>query len=329
MRKVRHMVSNDVSLQPDISFENPFHIDDLSVFDTETIHSMLAYNHATLTTQLLAHSMHGASAELVTHVRQSLPVEQQSFFQQELQRPLSQKEIADTQQHVLNDLFWELIYWKTPELYEELTEGERIHQGIFQSIEADLRGKTVLDAGAGSGRATFDCVCFGVSHVYAVEPSPGLLRLLRKKIIDRGEQQRVIPTTGRFDSLPLRDQSVDTTISCSAFTALDDQGGEPGLTELKRVTRPGGKIIIIWPRTDDHDWFVAHGFHYVSLPIESAMYIHFRSLQCAFDCARLFYAHKPKVVQYLQSTQKPDIPFSVIGMNPPRDYFWLANSSDA
>jgi ubiquinone/menaquinone biosynthesis C-methylase UbiE len=323
------MVGSDVSSQSDISFENPFRMDDLSVFDTETIHSMLAYDHTTLTTQLLAHSMHGISAQLVTHICQSLSIEQQSLFQQELQRPLSQKEIVDTQQQVLNDLFWELIYWKKPELYEELTEGEILHQGIFQSIEADLRGKIVLDAGAGSGRATFDCVRFGASQVHAVEPSPGLLRLLRQKIIDRGKQQHVIPATGRFDSLPLRDHSIDTAISCSAFTSLNDQGGEPGLAELRRVTKPGGKIIIIWPRTDDHDWFVAHGFRYVSLPIERAMYVRFRSLQSAFDCARLFYAHNPKVMQYLQRTKKPTIPFSVIGMNPPRDYFWLVNASDA
>jgi ubiquinone/menaquinone biosynthesis C-methylase UbiE len=192
---------------------------------------------------------------------------------------------------------------------------------------ADLRGKTVLDAGAGSGRATFDCVCFGAAQVYAVEPSPGLLHLLRKKIIARGEQQHIIPATGRFDSLPLGDHSIDTAISCSAFTSLDNQGGENGLAELKRVTRPGGKIIIIWPRTDDHNWFFAHGFHYVSLPIERSMYVCFRSLQSAFACARLFYAHNPKVIQYLQSTKKPVIPFSVIGMNPPRDYFWLVNAS--
>ena len=151
------MLSTGASLQQDPSFENFFHIEDLSVFDTDTIHSMLAYDHTSLTTQLLAHSMHGVSTALMTHISQSLPDEQQPLFQQELRRSLTHKEVVDAQQQVLNDLFWELIYWKTPELYEALTEGERLHPGIFQSLEADLRDKVVLDAGAGSGRATFDC----------------------------------------------------------------------------------------------------------------------------------------------------------------------------
>jgi ubiquinone/menaquinone biosynthesis C-methylase UbiE len=327
-RKEKYMVRSDVSLSQNLSFENTFQIEDLRVFDTEAIQSMLVYDHTTLTAQLLAHSMHGVSTALVTHIYQSLPVDQQSLFQREFQRTLTPQEIVNAQQYVLNDLFWELIYWKRPDFYEALTEGEHLHPGIFPALEADLAGNIVLDAAAGSGRATFDCVRFGSSLVYAIDPSPGLLHLLRHKIVERGEQQRIIPASGRFEELPLPNACVDTAISCSAFTALDGQGGEPGLAELKRVTIPGGKIIIIWPRTDDHAWFTSHGFHYVSLPIKDEMHVHFRSLQTALACARLFYAANPAVEQYLQHTGKPDVPFTVIGMNPPQDYFWLTNGSD-
>ena len=87
-------------------------------------------------------------------------------------------------------------------------------------------------------------------------------------------------------------------------------------------------MIIIWPRTEDHAWFTAHGFHYVSLPDNDEMSVHFRSMDTALQCARLFYAHNSAVEQYLQRTCQPRIPFAVIGMNPPRDYFWLTNLSD-
>jgi hypothetical protein len=53
------------------------------------------------------------------------------------------------------------------------------------------------------------------------------------------------------------------------------------------------------------------------------MYVHFRSLQSALRCARLFYAHNQAVTRYLLTRQQPNVPFSVLGFNPPRDYCWL------
>jgi len=224
---------------------------------------------------------------------------------------------------VLDGLFWELTYWKTPELYNELTEGEHLHPGIFPQLEPDIRGKIVLDAGAGCGRASFECVRYGARRVYAVEPSPGLLDILQQKLADQPAFRRIVPLRGRFDRLPLADDSVDTSLSCSAFTAEPVQGGEPGLAEFRRVTRSGGKIVIIWPRVQDYDWFAEHGFQHVILPRPEEMRMHFRSLQSALRCARHFYARNEKVVQYLLRERKAEIPFSVLGFNPPCDYCWL------
>jgi SAM-dependent methyltransferase len=116
---------------------------------------------------------------------------------------------------------------------------------------------------------------------------------------------------------------VDITLSCSAFTALAEQGGEAGLEEMKRVTRPGGKIVIIWPRVEDRAWLTAHGFQYVALPLDHEMIVYFRSLESALCCARRFYAHNTAVARYILSTRHPQVPFSVLGVNPPCDYCWL------
>lgn len=316
------MASSSPSSPSDVLFENPFSIEDLQVFDTETLCKMLAHHCFGLTSQRLAHSIQGAPDPLIKNVEQAIPDKQRSLFNRELHTPLSAAEVEHSRRQILDSLFWELIYWRTPELYEELTEGERLHPGIFQRLEPDLWGKTVLDAGAGSGRASFECARYGAAKVYAVEPSPGLLRLLERKISAQPDRSHIIPLHGSFEALPLDDSSVDIAISCSAFTAKDEQGGECGLAELKRVTKPGGKIAIIWPRMEDHAWFEEHGFQYVSLPVSTEMRVYFRSLQTALHCARLFYAHNEAVMRYLLTMQKPEIPFSVIGMNPPRDYFW-------
>jgi len=319
-----HRPTNEMNdSQSDTLFENPFSIEDLAIFDDATMQRLLAEGGFGITLDDMASSLHGASRSLVRRVQKNVPRSLRSSFVRALHRPLSKCDVKAAQRRVLNGLFWELTYWKTPTLYEELTEGERLHPGIFPQLRPDLRGSVVLDVGAGSGRASFECLRHGAKLVYAVEPSPGLLHILEQKVIGQPATSRIIPCRGRFDQIPLPDNSVDVALSCSAFTAEPEQGGEPGLAELQRVTKPGGKIVLIWPRTRDYNWLAAHGFHYVALPVRHEMRVHFRSLQSALRCARRFYAHNRAVVNYIMKRRKPEVPFSVLGLNPPCDYCWL------
>jgi len=311
-------------------FENPFQIEDLFIFDDATLRSMLRSGSFDLTAEHLGRSLHGAPRFLIERSMRAMPPHLRAAFLEELRRPTSEAEVEATRRALLDNLFWELTYWKTPELYEELIMGERIHPGIFQQLEPALRDQTVLDAGAGSGRASFECLRHGAKLVYAVEPSPGLLRLLEQKLASQGLSStgRIVARQGRFDALPLQDESVDLALSCSAFTAATEQGGETGLAELRRVTRPGGKIVLIWPRIEDQRWLLSHGFTYVRLPIQQAMTVRFRSQQSALTCAQRFYAHNQAVVPYILNHRLPEVPFSVIGLNPPREYCWLTVSPE-
>ena len=304
-------------------FENPFAIEDLMVFDDASLQRIFSCGSFGLTLEELAWSMHKAPEPLMKRIEHNLPAQQRTFFMHELQRSISQDHVKTARRRVLNALFWELTYWKTPELYEELTEGEQLHPGIFQQLEPDLRGKIVLDAGAGCGRASFECIRHGARLVYAVEPCPGLLRILEQKLANESMSPRIVAYRGCFEAIPLEDGCVDMALSCSAFTAEPGQGGEPGLAELQRVTKPGGKIVLIWPRREDYDWLMAHGFQYVALPLDQEMRVRFRSLQSALRCARRFYAHNRAVVYYILKQQQPEVPYSVLGFNPPLDYCWL------
>jgi ubiquinone/menaquinone biosynthesis C-methylase UbiE len=317
-------MSNSCPAQGETLFKNPFQLEDLFVFDDATLQSMLRDGSFGLTAEHLGLSLHGAPSSLVKHIMHSLLPSQRSFLQQELCRPVTEVQVEAARKQILDKLFWELTYWKTPDLYEELTAGEQLHPGIFQQLEPDLRGKVVLDAGAGSGRATFECLRHGARLVYAVEPSPGLLRILEQKIASHPfASGRIVACRGHFADLPLQDRNVDLALSCSAFTANAEQGGEPGLEELQRVTRPGGKIVVIWPRTEDHEWLAAHGFVYVALPLQQDMTVRFRSRLSALKCSCRFYAHNEAVVPYILNHQTPEVPFSVLGINPPCDYCWL------
>jgi ubiquinone/menaquinone biosynthesis C-methylase UbiE len=305
-------------------FQNPFQIEDLAVFDDATIRRLFSAGSFGIILEDLAYSVRGASKGLVKRIRRVLPKSERHRFTRLLRQPTSRDAIKAARHRVLDALFWELTYWKTPELYEELTEGEQLHPGIFEQLAADIRGKAVLDAGAGSGRASFECARYGARVVYAVEPSPGLLRILREKLANQPAHSRIIPCQGRFEQLPLVDNSVDVALSCSAFTSKQEQGGELGLVELKRVTKPGGKIVLIWPRREDYAWLADHGFHYVALPVYDEMYVQFHSLGSALRCAHRFYARNKAVVSYILKRRQPEVPFSVLGLNPPCDYCWLS-----
>ena len=304
-------------------FENPFYIEDLEIFDDETLSFILSNCRFGLTLGKLARSLHGVNEGLIQRIERNLLSSQRSNFLHELHRSIPESCVEADRRDVLDVLFWELTYWKTPDLYEELIEGEQLHPGIFQQLEPDIHNKVVLDAGAGTGRATFECVQYGARKVYAIEPSPGLLRILQQKLVSQTEPYRIMTLRGRFDKLPLADNSVDTVLSCSAFTSDPVQGGEPGLAEFKRVIKSGGKIVIIWPRTQDHDWLAERGFHYVTLPVQEEMRMHFRTLQSALRCAQRFNAQNRNVIEYLLKERKPEIPFSILGLNSPSDYFWL------
>jgi ubiquinone/menaquinone biosynthesis C-methylase UbiE len=302
------------------AFVNSFQLADLFVFDQENLCRVLADR---VLPVHLALSLHGAPRQLVQRCLACIAAVDRPAFLQALAQPEDEEQIEQARHLLLDRCFWELTYWKTPEMYDELISGERLHPGIFQQLEPFLAGKVVLDSGAGSGRASFEAVKHGAALVYAVEPSPGLRRLLKQKIMAASARQQIVPLAGDFAHLPLPTESVDLALACSAFTAEEGQGGEAGLTDLKRVTRRGGYLVLIWPQVQDRAWLVEHGFHYVALPMEQEMAVEFSSRQSALRCASQFYAQNKKVLPYLLQTQQSCLPFSVLGFNAPCDYAWL------
>ena len=303
------------------TFANPFQVEDLLIFDRQNLVRVLAM--AQFTPEQLAWSLQQAPPLLIQRVFTGLSEDAREAFSQGLFCSLTEEDSTLVRHLLLDKLFWELTYWKTPEMYEELVAGEHLHPGIFQQLEPVLHNKIALDAGAGCGRASFAALEHGAAQVYAVEPSPGLRRLFAEKLAASPAADAIALREGDFTHVPLPDQSVDVTLSCSAFTAEAAQGGEPALAELKRVTRAGGYIVLIWPRPMDRPWLAERGFHYIALPQEQEMFLSFASWQSAWRCIQRFYAHNKNVYRYLRHARQPRLPFSVLGFNAPCDYCWL------
>jgi ubiquinone/menaquinone biosynthesis C-methylase UbiE len=300
-----------------------FDIEDIDIFDDITLRELLQTQSFEINVLELGLGLQACRSSLVDRVMKLLAPRQQPVFKASLLQPVSKNLVELARKRVIDKLFWELTYWKTPELYDELVEGEKLHPAIMESLKEDINGKVVLDAGAGSGRATFECFKYRPAKVVAVERSPGLMKILNEKIARQGAFSKVDTRRGSFHKIPLPDNSVDTSISCSAFTALPEQGGLTGLSELRRVTRPGGKIIIIWPRTEDLSWFKSRSFNYRSFSQMDEVTVTYRSWQSALRCAVRFYRHNTRLLNYLLEFQTANIPYRLLGFNPPRDYCWI------
>jgi len=124
----------------------------------------------------------------------------------------------------------------------------------------DFSDKLVIDAGAGTGHLTF-IAAQAARAVFAVEPV-GNLRVYIKEKARKHDVKHVYPVDGLITDLPFPDQFADVTMGGHVFG--DDPEAE--LTELVRVTKPGG-MVILCPGNDDvdndrHAYLVAQGFHW-------------------------------------------------------------------
>ena len=206
------------------------------------------------------------------------------------------------------DLAWELLYRLEPELYRRLVQGERLHPGILDWLPRRL--KRAVEIGAGAGRLTLQLAARAESLV-AVEPA-GPLRRMLVATLQREGYGHVRVMRGFFDSVPLPEGRADLVIACSALTADEAHGGDPGLREMQRLCTPGGLIVIVWP--NNVPWLEGHGYTYESF--EGCLELEFPSLEEALEIGAVFY---PQAAVEIRRRGEGRVPYDVVGVNPPRD----------
>lgn len=295
-----------------------FTLGDLAVFDEARLRQLISGVAGAVPPALVGRAFAGDPLEpsllaLAERIEQALPAENRALFAQARAEAVTADERETARRATLDRLFWDLTYWKTPDEYDRLTAGEQVHLGALDIARVD--GAVVLDAGAGAGRVTLP-LARRARLVYAMDPTPPLLALLERKLA-HAHLRNVELLRGVFGSVPLPDNSVDTCIACSAFSAREACGGESGLAELRRVTCAGGRIVIMWP--EDPEWFIARGFAYLIL--SGDLTITFPTLEDACQVAARFYG--ADAMRYLDVTRRPELPFHILGVKAPRDLCWL------
>lgn len=141
--------------------------------------------------------------------------------------------------------FWTLVYHLLPERWDRLSLAEPVSSEMVAALP---RVERAVEVAAGSGRLTIH-LAGRAERLVAVEPSLGLIRLLRPKV-----PAHVQAVAGWAESLPIRSGWAQLTTACGAL------GPDPVvLAELDRVTSAGGLIALINP--EEPSWFAANGWH--------------------------------------------------------------------
>jgi ubiquinone/menaquinone biosynthesis C-methylase UbiE len=121
--------------------------------------------------------------------------------------------------------------------------------GTFYSLEyayhllGDVRGKTVLDYGCGSGDNTVLVASHG-GKVIGVDISPELIELAEKRLAQHNLAESAEFRVGSAHELPLEDESIDVVFGMAILHHLDLQLASK---EVFRVLKKGGRAIFLEP----------------------------------------------------------------------------------
>ena len=123
-------------------------------------------------------------------------------------------------------------------------------------------GESVLEVGCGSGVIMRELArrTGGANRLIGRDMSPYLLREARALARHAGLLDRIDFGEGRAEALPLPDSAVDVALSSTVF---EEGNAELMLSEIVRVTRPGGRVGIVVNAIDMPFW--------VNLPLDPAL----------------------------------------------------------
>jgi ubiquinone/menaquinone biosynthesis C-methylase UbiE len=138
--------------------------------------------------------------------------------------------------------FWDPVYDRLSRFYDAVdwftgntTHRFRLHAWPYLPPE----GSRVLEIGFGSGRLHAELA--GRYDLSGLDRAFGMARLTRRRLAARDLHSDLC--AGSVYDLPWPDDHFDALISTFAFSAFSDAGR--ALDEMVRVTRPGGKVIIV------------------------------------------------------------------------------------
>jgi len=118
---------------------------------------------------------------------------------------------------------------------------EKRYQPWREKLWLQVPGLRVLEVGVGTGK-NFAFYPAGIS-ITAIDLTPGMLQHAQKRIGELTLNQKVKLQLGDVQELDFPNDSFDAAVATFVFCSVPDP--VLGLSELKRVVRPGGRILFL------------------------------------------------------------------------------------
>ncbi len=107
----------------------------------------------------------------------------------------------------------------------------------------ELKPKRILDLATGTGDFALEALRLNPTEIVGMDISEGMLNVGREKMKKKGVDNIVSMRLGDSEDLPFEDNYFDALTV--GFGVRNYENLEKGLSEMLRVVRPGGKIIIL------------------------------------------------------------------------------------
>ena len=103
--------------------------------------------------------------------------------------------------------------------------------------------KLILDVATGTGDFAIQALTLHPEKIIGIDISEGMLEVGRKKMISRKCDQKIEMKSGDSENLPFDDNTFDAVIV--AFGVRNFEDLKRGLSEMLRVLKPGGRVVIL------------------------------------------------------------------------------------
>lgn len=107
----------------------------------------------------------------------------------------------------------------------------------------ELKPKNILDVATGTGDFALEAMSLNPERITGVDISVGMLELGKQKIAKKNLSDRIEMVVGDSENLPFEDNTYDA--ATVAFGVRNFENLQKGLTEINRVLRPGGKLVVL------------------------------------------------------------------------------------
>lgn len=121
--------------------------------------------------------------------------------------------------------------------------------------------KLLLDVATGTGDFAIQALVLNPDKIIGVDISEGMLNMGRKKMLERKLDHKIEMKSGDSENLPFQDNTFDAVTV--AFGVRNFENLEKGLTEIKRVLKPNGRIVVLeFSKPSNFPFKQLYGFYF-------------------------------------------------------------------